>query len=167
MHSSMSDVEALLSVDAGRVPPGTVAFFARDPERTKRRVLAVMAVLVGAGAGASFIAGLSRPPIALLALATIALFVTALPPERDPEQEEHKRPTLVLTPNGMIVRDGSGLRSWSYDDLADVRPFLHQQRIGLLIAKRDGSRQFVDTLSFKRGEKVNELIGRRLKPREV
>ena len=46
-----------------------------------------------------------------------------------------------------------------------MRPFLHQQRIGLLIAKRDGSRQFVDTLLFKRGEKVNELIGRRLKPR--
>ena len=51
MQSSMSDVEALLSVDAGRVPPGTVAFFARDPERTKRRILAVLAVLVGSGGG--------------------------------------------------------------------------------------------------------------------
>jgi hypothetical protein len=167
MQSSMSDVEALLSVDAGRVPAGTVAFFARDPERTKRRALAVMAVLVGAGALASLFGGLSRPPIALLALATIGLFVMALPPERDPELEGHKRATLVLTPNGMIVRDGCGLRSWSYDELADVRPFLHQQRIGLLIAKRDGSRQFVDTLLFKRGEKVNELIGRHLKPREA
>jgi hypothetical protein len=67
----------------------------------------------------------------------------------------------------MIVRDTSGLRSWCFDDLVDVRPFLHQQRIGLLIAKRDGSREFVDTLLFKRGEKVNELIGRRLKPREA
>lgn len=167
MQSSMSDVEALLSVDAGRVPPGAVAFFARDPERTQRRVLAVLAVLVGAAALASLLGGLSRPPIALLALGTIALFVMALPPERDPETALHKRPTLVLTPNGMIVRDGSGLRSWSFDDLVDARPFLHQQRIGLLIAKRDGSRQFVDTLSFKRGEKVNELIGRRLKPREA
>ncbi len=48
-----------------------------------------------------------------------------------------------------------------------MRPFLHQQRIGLLIAKRDGSRQFVDTLIFKRGEKVNELIVRSFKPREA
>ena len=167
MQSSMSDVQALLSVDAGRVPPGTVAFFARDPERTKRRILAVLAVLVGSGVVSSVIAGLSRPPIALLALCAIALFVMALPPERDPETEGHKRATLVLTPNGMIVRDTSGLRSWSFDDLVDVRPFLHQQRIGLLIAKRDGSREFVDTLLFKRGEKVNELIGRRLKPREA
>ncbi len=167
MQSSMSDVEALLSVDAGRVPPGTVAFFARDPERTKRRVLAVFAVLVGSGMVASVLGGLSRPPIALLALATIGLFVMALPPERDPETAGHKRATLVLTPNGMIVRDNSGLRSWSFDDLLDVRPFLHQQRIGLLIARRDGGREFVDTLLFKRGEKVNELIGRRLKPREA
>ena len=167
MQSSMSDVEALLSVDAGRVPPGTVAFFARDPERTKRRVLAVFAVLVGGGMVAGLLAGLSRTPIALLALTTIGLFIMALPPERDPETAKHKRATLVLTPNGMIVRDNSGLRSWSFDDLVDVRPFLHQQRIGLLIARRDGGREFVDTLLFKRGEKVNELIGRRLKPREA
>ena len=69
-----------------------------------------------------------------------------------------------MTANGVIVRDGSGLRSWSFDDLVEVRPFLHQQRIGLLFAKRDGSREFLDTLSFERGEKANELIGRRLKP---
>jgi hypothetical protein len=167
MQSSMSDVEALLSVDAGRVPPGTVAFFARDPERTKRRALAVFTVLMGTAMVAGLIGGLSRTPIALLALATIGLFVMALPPERDPETAGHKRATLVLTSNGMIVRDNSGLRSWSFDDLVDVRPFLHQQRIGLLIARRDGGREFVDTLLFKRGEKVNELIGRRLKPREV
>ena len=167
MQSSMSDVEALLSVDAGRVPPGTVAFFARDPERTQRRILAVFALLVATGAGAAYFAGLSRPPIALLALGAIALSIMALPPEREPGAEHHKRPTLVVTASGMIVRDGYGLRSWSFDELADVRPFLHQQRIGLLIAKRDGSRQFVDTLSFKRGEKVNELIVRRFKPREV
>ncbi|HVV49694.1 MAG TPA: hypothetical protein VHO06_08550 [Polyangia bacterium] len=163
----MSDVEALLSVDAGRVPSGTVAFFARDPEAVQRRVLAVLAALIGVATAAAYLGGLSRPPIALLALATIALFVMSLPPERDPATARHKRPTLVVTQNGMIVRDAYGLRSWSFDDLADVRPFLHQQRIGLLIAKRDGSRQFVDTLCFKRGDKVSELIGRRLKPREA
>ncbi len=167
MQSSMSDVEALLSVDAGRVPPGTVAFFARDPERTKRRVLAVFALLMGGTVVAGLLGGLGRPPIALLALTTIGLFVMALPPERDPETAGHKRATLVLTPNGMIVRDNSGLRAWSFDELVDVRPFLHQQRVGLLIARRDGGREFVDTLLFKRGEKVNELIVRRLKPREA
>jgi hypothetical protein len=39
--------------------------------------------------------------------------------------------------------------------------------VGLLITGRDGSRDFVDTLSFERGEKVRELIGRRLNLREA
>ncbi len=167
MHRSMSDVEALLSVDAGKVPPGVVAFFARDPEASKRRVLAAFAVVMTGVTAAAYWAALNRPSIALLALATLALIIQALPPERDPETARYKRPTLVVTPNGVIVRDGSGLRSWTFDDLVDVRPYLHQQRIGLLLAKRDGSREFVDTLSFERGETVTELIGRRLKPREA
>ncbi|HVT10510.1 MAG TPA: hypothetical protein VHO67_23785 [Polyangia bacterium] len=167
MHRSMSDVEALLSVDAGKVPPGVVAFFARDPEASKRRVLAAFAVVMAGVTAAAYWAALNRPSVALLALATLALIIQALPPERDPETARYKRPTLVVTPSGVIVRDGSGLRSWTFEDLVDVRPYLHQQRIGLLLAKRDGSREFVDTLSFERGETVTELIGRRLKPREV
>jgi hypothetical protein len=167
MHRSMSDVEALLSVDAGKVPPGVVAFFARDPEASKRRVLAAFAVVMAGVTGAAYWAALNRPSIALLALATLALIIQALPPERDPETARYKRPALVVTPSGVIVRDDSGLRSWTFEDLVDVRPYLHQQRIGLLLAKRDGSREFVDTLSFERGETVTELIGRRLKPREV
>ncbi len=167
MQRAMSDVEALLSVDAGRVPPGVVAFFARDPEASKRRALAVLAVLLAAATAGAYLAGLARPPVALLALATLAVVIQALPPERDPDEARAKRPTLVVTASGVIVRDASGLRSWSFEDLVDVRPYLHQQRVGLLLARRDGRREFVDTLSFERGEKVTELIGRRLKPREV
>jgi hypothetical protein len=164
MHRSMSDVEALLSVDAGRVPPGVTAFFARDPEGSRRRAFTVFAILMALATAGAHFAGAGRPGIALLALATLALIIQALPPERDDDQARQKRPTLIVTANGVIVRDGAGLRSWCFDDLIEVRPFLHQQRIGLLFAKRDGSREFLDTLSFERGEKVNELIGRRLKP---
>jgi hypothetical protein len=163
----MSDVEALLSVDGGKVPAGVAAFFARDPEAARRRAFTVFAILLAIGTVGAFFAGAGRPGVALLALGTLALIIQALPPEQDPDKARQKRPTLIVTANGVIVRDGSGLRSWSFEDLVDVRPFLHQQRIGLLFAKRDGSREFVDTLSFERGEKVNELIGRRLKPREA
>jgi hypothetical protein len=174
MVKVMSDVEALLSVDKGRVPPGMVAFFARDPAAWQRRMFAVMAILVGGSAivlatclltGA--VVGLHRLPVALLALAAIGLTLQALPPERDPLTAGYKRPALLLTPTGMIMRDGSGLRSWSFDQLKDVRPYLHHQRVGLLITQRDGSRDFVDTLSFERGDKVRELIGRRLKLSEA
>jgi hypothetical protein len=171
MVRAMSDVEALLSIDAGKVPPGTVAFFARDPEAAQRRMFAVLAILVGGAAvavGACVLAGVlvgvHRVPVALLALAAIGLVIAALPPERDASVSRFKKPALVLTPTGMIVRDACGLRSWSFDQLSDVRPFLHHQRVGLLITQRDGSRDFVDTLSFERGEKVRELIGRRLIP---
>jgi hypothetical protein len=170
----MSDVEALLSIDRGRVPPGAIAFFARDPEASRRRMFAVLAILVG-GSGivlgalvlSGAVVGLHRLPVALLALAGIGLTIGALPPERDPLTSRYKRRALVLTPTGMIMRDGSGLRSWSFDQLTDVRPYLHHQRVGLLITGRDGSRDFVDTLSFERGEKVRELIGRRLNLREA
>src|SRR5437762_8694867 len=40
----MSEVEVLLSVDAGRVPPGTVVFLARDPEAPARILRAVLAL---------------------------------------------------------------------------------------------------------------------------
>ncbi len=57
MHRSMSDVEALLSVDSGKVPPGVVAFFARDPEASKRRVLAAFAVVMAARDGGRVLGG--------------------------------------------------------------------------------------------------------------
>ncbi|HSS40370.1 MAG TPA: hypothetical protein VLT58_16500, partial [Polyangia bacterium] len=99
----MSDVEALLSVDAGKVPPGAVAFFARDPEASKRRVLAAFAVVMAAVTAAGYWAALNRPSIALLALATLSLIIQALPPERDPDTARYKRATPVVTPNGVIV----------------------------------------------------------------
>ena len=40
----MSEVEALLSVDAGRVPAGAVVFRARDPESEVRRLRMVLAL---------------------------------------------------------------------------------------------------------------------------
>jgi len=33
----MTDIEVLLSVDAGHIPPGTVAFFMRDAESETRK----------------------------------------------------------------------------------------------------------------------------------
>src|ERR1051325_9541776 len=46
----MTDIEALLSVDAGQVPEGTVAFFTRDPERGQRRLYLVTGALLLLGA---------------------------------------------------------------------------------------------------------------------
>ena len=45
----MSEVETLLAVDAGRVPPGTAAIFARDPEAPGRRLGAVQTGMIVRG----------------------------------------------------------------------------------------------------------------------
>jgi hypothetical protein len=161
----MTEVEALLSVDAGTVPPGAIAFFPRDPEAPVRRVRAVMALAVGAVALGFAIGGMSREPIALLLLAAGMLGVTASRTSPEPDDPVSKRPTLVVTPSGMIVRDAWGLRSWQFDELSEVRPYLHQRQVGLLIVRQDGSRDFIDNHLFERGESVGELVGRRLKPR--
>ena len=161
----MSEVESLLSVDAGHVPPGAVVFRARDPElevRRLRRVLAVGAGLVTVGLA---IAGCSREPVAMLVLTTTMLALSATRTAPAEEEARQKRPTMVLTSTGIIVRDASGLRSWQYDEIADVRTCVCQGQIGIVVVLTSGALHFIDNLSFTRGEHVGGLIRRHLQPR--
>ena len=164
---SMTEVQALLSVDAGSVPPDAVAFFPRDAEAPARRVRAVLAVIAHASAVALAVSGTARPLVALLALAGVALSVGALPNRADEDEPRSKRPTLVLTATGMILRDVCGLRTWCYEDLLHVSPFVHELSLGLLVIGKDGKREFLDTASFERGDKVRELLRRRISPRTL
>ena len=154
----MTQVEALLSVDAGRVPPGASAFLARDPEAATRAVRAAMAVVFSLAAVGSALAGVSREPLALLVLTAAIFAVLATPEERDPEQERHKRPTLVVMPQGMIVRDARGLRSWQFEDVVDVSRVIADGSAGLLVTLRSGRRDFVDTEIFERGERLWGIV---------
>jgi hypothetical protein len=158
----MSEVQTLLSVDAGKVPPGAIAFFPRDADAPARRIRAVLAVIVLAAAFGLALSGSMRPLAALLALAGVALTVGAMPTKPDQDEPPSKRPTLVLTATGMILRDSGGLRTWCYDDLLHVSPFVHELTLGLLVIRKNGKREFLDTASFERGEKVRELLGRRI-----
>jgi hypothetical protein len=163
----MSEVEVLLSVDAGRIPPGTAVFRARDPEAPARILRAALAVALSLSAVACALAGAARELIALLGLATGIAAVSASATEGDGAERIVKRPMLVLTPTGMIVRDAFGLRSWQWHELREVRPFVHDQRLGLLFVQRDGARDFVDHNFFERGERLSEMIGRHLLPRQT
>jgi hypothetical protein len=163
----MSEVEALLSVDAGRVPPGAVVFKARDPEAEVRRLRTVLAVGAGLVTVALAVAGAAREPVAMLALTTAMLAIAATRTEPEPEEARHKRPTMVLTKTGIIVRDAHGLRSWQYDEIADVRACICQGQVGIVVVLRNGSLHFVDNLLFARGEHVSGLIRRHLQPRRT
>lgn len=159
----MSEVEALLEVDAGRVPAGTTAFFRRDPEAAGRRLGAVLAVVVDALAIWLATRG-HLPGAALLALTGVLLALGAIP-TRPADERPAKRPTLVITPTGIIVRSANGLANFSFDDIADVHSLTHEPHVGLLVIRRDGKRFFIDTASFERGGEVSVLVGRRLASR--
>jgi hypothetical protein len=163
----MSQVQSLLDVDAGRVPAGAAVFFPRDPEAAQRKFFGVLAFLVLGGAVTLAVTHTGGVAIPLLALIGVGLVVGSLPTLPDPETVRAKRPTLVLTQEGIIVRDEQGLRSWDFDDLATVRPYIHRQTLGILIVRKNGDRDFLDTTFFERGEKVREMIGRRLKLTEA
>jgi hypothetical protein len=162
MAHGVTEVEVLLSVDAGRVPPDAVVFVAADPEAPMRRVYAFLFVTALIGTIGCAFNGAGREAAVLLGIVAAILLVMAIPSALDPEEVGHKRPTLVVTPRGMIVRDAGGLRSWRFDELSDVLPCMHADGEGLLLVRRDGSREFLDCLTFRRGERLAEMIGRRL-----
>jgi hypothetical protein len=163
----MSEVEALLSVDAGVVPTGAVVFRARDPDAEVRRLRTVLAIGAGLVTVALAAAGASREPVAMLVLTTAMLSLSATRTELSPEEKLQKRPTMVLTKTGIIVRDAQGLRSWQYDEISDVRACVCQGQVGIVVVQRNGSLHFVDNLLFARGEHVSGLIRRHLQPRRT
>lgn len=166
---AMSEVEALLSVDRGQVPPATVAFFAcePEPEATERREQAMVAALAGIAAFLCALSGASYLLTALFVLAAAVIAIVATPTVGDdqPRAPSGKRSVTVVTSQGLIVRDADGLRSWRFDELVDVVSATGEQRRPLiLLVKRDGTQHALDYLSFQRGEDLRAVIDRRLKP---
>jgi hypothetical protein len=157
----MTEVEALLSVDAGQTPTGCSAFRARDPEGRTRALRAAMAVMFALAAVASGLAGVGHEAIALMVLTASIFAILATPDHPDPEEARHKRPTLVVTPTGMIVRDAHGLRRWQFEDVMEVTRVLSEGSSGLWVVTRDGNADFVDTEVFERGERLWGIVRRR------
>jgi hypothetical protein len=94
----------------------------------------------------------------------VLLALGAVPTVRGDERPS-KRPTLVITQTGMIVRGAHGLHNFSFDEIASVHALSHEPNVGLLVIRRDGKRFFIDTGSFERGSEVSVLVGRRLAAR--
>jgi hypothetical protein len=159
----VTDVEALLSADAGRAPPGTVVLHARDLEGPTRRARVIAAAAIGGIALTCAIAGADIDLVAVLALLAALLGVLATPTHSEHETVRVKQPRLVVTDSGMIVRDQWGLRSWRFADLAEVRPYLDDRRVGLVLIAQDGSRQFLDNLAFEGGEDLVAIIDKHMR----
>src|SRR5664279_4103387 len=133
----MSDIEALLAVDAGRTPPATVAFFARDAEANERLTYALL-------------------------ILTAAMFtIVATPTLKEPSDDEARpimRHVMVVTSEGIIVRDAWGLRSWRFEDLLEIAASSYEHRPYMVLIQRDGSRHALDYLNFQRPEQLRQVI---------
>src|SRR5689334_3820922 len=79
MIGAMSEVEALLSVDAGRIPPGTLAFFRKNADLGVLRARAVLASVLGISAVTLACAGGPRLVAALLLIGAVIAAVLSTP----------------------------------------------------------------------------------------
>jgi hypothetical protein len=162
----MSDIEALLAVDAGRTPPATVAFFARDAEASERLTYAILGAMTALAALACGVAGGPDLVSALLILTAAMFTIVATPTLKAPSEEDArpiKRHVMVVTSEGIIVRDAWGLRSWRFEDLAEVAASSYEHRPYMVLIQRDGSRHALDYLNFQRPEQLRQVIDHRLR----
>jgi hypothetical protein len=162
----MTQIEALLRVDGGDVPPGAQAFFAEDDQDGSPLLRAAMAGATALAAASAAGLGAGRFVVALMLLAAAGLAVLAWPTIRDDEEQlPPKRQVLVVTPQGLIVRDDMGLRSWQFEDLAGVVEQFHTHRPYLVLIEQDGTRHALDHLRFRRGGSVHQIIDERVRRR--
>jgi hypothetical protein len=161
----MTDIEVLLSVDAGRIPEGTTAFFVRDRDRTLRRWWATISIAVMGAAVACGFVGAGYTWVAVLLLIGGVFAVMATPTLSDETYPDVTRQVLVVTPQAILMRDGQGLRTWTFEDLADASAWRYADRVDLLLVRRDGGRVFIDCQNFHRGDRLPDVIAQRLSAR--
>lgn len=157
----MTDIEILLSVDAGTVPAGSTAFFIRDRTLGLRRTWAAFSaaflVTAVAAMGSGHHDGIL--PLGLLS----ALFATlALPTLPNDASSDAKRPVVIVTPTTIILRDGHGLRTWAFDELAGVQVSRDAHRMDLILIERDGKRVSIDGRAFDTGHRLQDAIAAHL-----
>jgi hypothetical protein len=158
----MTQMEILLSVDAGRIPPGVIAFFVDDGDRVARRAKAALAVMLGLAAATCAWLHLGRTPVTLLLLAAGVLALGAMRTLPDDETPTPTRQVLVVTALGLIVRDARGLRSWLFENLIDVVAGVYNGHPYLDLIDQNGVRHSLDCLPFRRGERARQVISARL-----
>jgi len=166
----MTEVEILLSVDAGQSPPHTVTIFMddRDPDpraRWRTRLLVVLAVLLAGGAialGATW-GRKALGPLALLLLGAGMAVVGATPtaPEVDPTPQ--KRQVMVVTETGLIVRGDWGVKTWRFEELNDIIAGVDAERRPLLeLRDKDGTRYRLRCSGFRCWRRAQQAVTPRL-----
>lgn len=155
----MTNVEALLTVESGRVPEGVHVFVEQNPESRRTRGWLLMFGFLALVAAATALQGGDGWGVAAIALFAAMAGVMAIPTR---PEEPWKPRVLLLCQKGLIVREHWGLRNWRYEELS--RPYLlfvdgEQQ---LCLEAKDGEMHLIDHLNFRHGSNLRALLEQRI-----
>lgn len=156
----MTNVEALLTVESGRVPEGVQVFVEQNPEADRLRGWLFMSAFLALVAAVTGVQGGEPWGVVAIALFAAMAGVMAIPTRAE---EPWKPRVLLLCQKGLIVREPWGLRNWRYDELS--RPYLlfvdgEQQ---LCLEAKDGEVHLIDHLSFRNGARLRDLLEQRIR----
>lgn len=158
----MTDVEALLRIDAGDRPADVQVSFERDPYAGRRRCT-WLAVGLGVLTMAAALGEKHRPELLLVPIACLVSALVVWPSREEEDELSDGRPRVMLvTQRGLLVRDPWGIRNWAFADIALVGLGAVEGRVQMVLRDTEGGSHLIDHLMFDRGEELYQTIGTRL-----
>lgn len=156
----MTNVEALLKVESGRVPEGVKVFLEQNPESGRSHswllmcaFLAIVATVTGFQGG---------EPLGVLVIAIFAAMagVMAIPTQ---EEESRKPRVVLLCEKGLIIREHWGLRNFRYDELSRVFVLVVDGEQQLCLEDKSGDAHLLDYRSFRAAEALKTQLDQRIR----
>jgi hypothetical protein len=156
----MTNVEALLKVESGRVPEGVKVFLEQDAESGRSRSWLFMCAFLAIVAAVTGVQG--GEPLGVLAIAIFAAMaaVMAIPTQ---EEEPRKPRVILLCDKGLIVREHWGLRNFRYDELTRVFVMTVDGEQQLCLEDKAGDAHLLDYLSFCAGDSLRHQLDQRIR----
>jgi hypothetical protein len=157
----MTNVEALMSVEAGRVPEGVRVFVERDEDSGRGRVWGVLALLLGGIT--CFVAATGTQTrdtpyeVGLMAVFTAFALIMATP-TTDEQMSARRRRVLVVGKDGFITRDAYGLRNWLFDEIVSIALCTFDGVPHLMLEDRFGKEHLLDHANFENAEALLEIL---------
>ena len=155
----MTNVEALMAVEAGEQPSECKIYYERDERKLwalwwsgVSAFLVVFAIMVAWQMPTS-------PYPVLIGLAAAIAAVIGIPVE---EEEPDRLRILVITPRGAIVRGPGGLKNWHFDELTRVMPYSILGQAQLCLRDVHGRDHLLDYRSFEAPEEIYKQLRSRV-----
>lgn len=157
----MTSVEALLTVESGRVPGGVQVFLEQDADAGRSRSWLFMCAFITIVAAITGVQG--GEPLGVLAIAIFAAMAAVMAIPTRTEEEPRKPRVILLCDKGLIVREHWGLRNFRYDELTRVFVMTIDGEPQLCLEDKAGDAHLLDYLSFRMGDALRTQLDQRIR----